>query len=126
VAGFADLVVSLVAVADSVTGTLQSTVTHYAFSGATVDAYNKPTSWGTGVSRQAVVERSSKLIRLATGDTVIASYKVTFPRPVAVDPKDRITLPGSVEGPILSVEGVVNPTTNEVYAVEVFMGDYNA
>ena len=121
-AGLADLVRDMVAVADTVTATLQATVTHYAYSAATVDAYGKVT-WLSGTSRVAVVERDHRLIRTATGDVRQASYRLTLPRPVAVDPRDRIVLPGGVEGPILSVEGVVNPTTGAVYAVEVFMGD---
>jgi hypothetical protein len=121
-AGLADLVRDMVVVANSITSTLQATVTHYAFSAQTPDAYGKIT-WVSGVSRLAVVERTHRLIKSVTGDDRQASYVVTFPRPITVDPRDRITLPGSVEGPILSVEGVVNPTTDAVYAVAVFMGD---
>lgn len=121
-AGLADLVRDLVSVANTLTTDLQVAVSHYAFSGATVDTYGKVTSWGSAVSRKAVVERVYRLVRTPEGDNREAAYKVTIPRPVAVDPRDRITLPGDVEGPILSVTGVVNPGTSEVYAVEILMG----
>lgn len=121
-AGFADLVRDLVVVADGITSSLQANVTHYAFSGATLDAYGKVTSWGAPFVRTAVVERVYKQVRNAEGTTREAAYSVTFPRPVAIDPRDRLVLPGSVEGPILNVSGVVNPGTAEVYAVEVLLG----
>jgi hypothetical protein len=116
------LVKDLVAVADSLTGDLQASVTHHAFSGATVDSYGKVTNWGAGVARKAVVEASSRLIRTAGGDTLQARAKLTFPRPVTVDARDKIVLPDTSTGPILDVTGVTNPTTNQVYASEVWLG----
>ncbi len=121
-AGWADLVRKMVGVADTLTATLQDTVTHYAWSGATVDSYNKVTAWGIGVTRNAIVEPTSRLIRRDDGSLVQAVYKITFPRPVAVDSRDRIVISNGTEGPILDVSGIVDPDTNALYAVEVILG----
>ena len=74
----------------------------------------------------AIVAKSSKLVRRQgggdAGELVQAAWSITFPRGLAVDPRDRFVLPGGVEGPILKVDGVINPGTGEVYATEVFLG----
>ena len=125
--GFNTLISSLLSgVADPLTDSLQVSVDHYAFADVSYDAYNKPT-WGSPTSRKAVVEKSSKLVRRVTegdavGELVQANWSLIFPRPVAVDSRDRFVLPGSVEGPILKVDGVIDPATSVVYATEVFLG----
>lgn len=120
-AGWASLVERLVAVADTITASLQANVSHYTYAAATIDAYNKVT-WGAATVRAAVVESNRRLFRLSDGTEVLSRTKVTFPRPVAVDPKDRIVLPDSTTGPILEVVGVTDPVTNAVYATEVWLG----
>lgn len=124
--GFNTLISGLLAsVADPLTVSLQVAVSHYAWSDRTEDDFNKPT-WGSPTSRQAVVAKASKIVKRTSGvdagELVLAAYSITFPRPVAVDARDRFVLPGSVEGPIVSVEGVVDPATSVVYATEVFLG----
>ena len=120
-AGWASLVEKLVNVADKITATLQANVSHYAFSGATVDVYEKVTP-GAPVVRACVVESTRRLFRLADGTEVLSRTKLTFPRPVAVDPRDKFVLPDGTTGPILDVVGVVDPVTNALYATEVFLG----
>lgn len=120
--GFNSLISGLLSsVADPLTASLQTTVTHYAYSDYTEDDYNKPTP-GAGTSRQAIVAKSDKLIRTIEGEMVQAQWSITFPRPVSVDARDKFVLPGSVTGPILKVEGVLDPATDVVYATEVFLG----
>lgn len=124
--GFNTLISNLLAgVADPLTASLQATVTHYLFANKTVDDFNKP-SWGAGTARQAIVAKTSKMVQRDgtndAGNLVQASYVVTFPRPVPFDVRDRLVLPGSVEGPLLKVVGVIDPATNVVYATEVYLG----
>ena len=122
-AGWASLVEKLVAVADTITGTLQAEVAHYAFADATLDAYEHLT-WTDAafVVRTAIVESKQRLFRLADGTEVLAHTKLTFPRPETIDPRDKIVLPDGTTGPILEVVGVTDPVTNAIYAVEVWMG----
>jgi len=115
----ATLVQNGVAVANTITTALQATVTHKPW--ASNDKYNKPT-YGTSVSRTAIVERNQKWVRTMQGDEKLSLAKLIFPYPVAVDERDMFTLPDSTEMPILHIKGTVDPTTNAEYAVEVFLG----
>ena len=108
-----------VAIANSVTTSLQATVTHKAFS--SVDAYGKPT-YATGVERTAIVERRQKYVRTDAGEEKLSLAKLTFPYPVTINERDKITLPDSTVMPILRIDGVVDPTTNAEYLVEVELG----
>jgi len=124
--GFNLLISSLLTgVADPLTSSLQVEVAHYRWADRTVDIYNKPT-WGAPIPRRGIVSKSSKLVRRTNGsdagELVQAAWTVVFPRPVPLDPRDKLVLPGSVTGPILNVDGVLDPGTEEVYATEVFLG----
>ncbi len=124
--GFNTLVSSLLSnVADPLTGSFQIAISHYAFANRTIDDYNKP-NWGSATSRKAIVTQIDKLVRRTsptdTGEMVQAQWSIVFPRPVPVDGRDRFVLPGSVEGPIVRVEGVINPSTSANYATEIFLG----
>jgi hypothetical protein len=108
-----------ISVANTITTSLQATITHAAFS--SVDGYGK-TTYGTGVSRTAIVERRQKYIRTNAGDEKVSLAKLTFPYPVTIGERDKITLPDSTVMPILRIDGVVDPTTNAEYMVEVELG----
>jgi hypothetical protein len=108
-----------VSIANTVTSSLQATITHAAYSGD--DGYGKPT-YSTGVARTAIVERRQKYVRTAAGQEKLSLAKLTFPYPVAIGEQDKITLPDSSVMPILTIEGVVDPTTNAEYVVEVELG----
>ena len=118
-AGFADLVASGVSIANTLTDSLQSTVTHK--TGVSRDAYGKPT-FGTSTSRKAIVEKRNKLVRDRMGQETLSKALVTFPYPVTIAETDMITLPDSSELAILFVKGLVDPDTNEEYMVEVELG----
>jgi hypothetical protein len=125
--GFNTLISGLLAgVADPLTDSLQEAVDHYAFADQTTDDYNKPTP-GSATSRKCVVEKTDKLVRRVSegdsiGELVQASWVLIFPRPVAVDPRDKFVLASGETGPILKVTGVVDPATSALYATEVFLG----
>jgi len=126
VAGFADIVRAGVAVADSLTSTLQKEVLHQSFSEATKDGYLKVT-WVGGTFRKALIESVNQQARASQGGrddgtVVYATTKLTLIRPVFVDPRDRFTLPDGRIGLIVSVNGLVDPDTGRLYLVEVFLG----
>ena len=108
-----------ISVANTITTSLQATITHAAF--ASDDGYGKPT-YSTGVSRTAIVERRQKYVRTEAGDEKLSLAKLTFVGPVTINERDKITLPDSTVMPILRIDGVVDPTTNAEYLVEVELG----
>jgi len=114
----ASLIQNGVSVANTLTTALQATVTHKSY--ASNDKYNKPTYNTT--SRTAIVDRNQKWVRDARGQEKLSLAKLTFPYPVTINERDLFTLPDSTEMPILNIKGVVDPTTNAEYAVEVFLG----
>jgi len=108
-----------VSIANSVTTALQATVTHKAFS--SVDGYGKPT-FGTGVSRTAIVERRQKYVRTALGEEKLSLARLLFLVPVTVDERDEFTLPDGSTMPILRIGGPVDGTTGNEFIVEVELG----
>lgn len=121
--GLADIVRSGVAIADSLTATLQVTVNHYVFSEASVDGYGKIT-WASPHGRKAIVEAKRRLVRTPDGHDVLSSHVVTLPRQVDVDPRDKITFADGTTGPILAVEGVQDAgySNGKRYLTQVWLG----
>ena len=117
--GLDAIIRSAITTAKTVTADLQASVTHEAYSG--LDAYAKPT-YSSGVTRKALVESKQRLIRTDDGREVLSQTKVTFLSPVSLSTKDRITLPDGTTGPILTVEGMVDPSTSAPYLLEVWLG----
>lgn len=118
-----------IATISTATADLQATVAHAAWTGK--DGYNKPT-FAVAVNRQALVEMKQRLRRLPNGQEVLQQAAVTFIGPISangatgrrepVDPRDTITLPNGYSGPILNVEGLIDPTTNRPFMVQVWLG----
>ncbi len=124
--GFNTLVSSLLSsVVDPLTASFQVSINHFPYSARTLDDYSKPTE-GSAVPRMAIVTKIDKLVRKTSatdaGELVQANWSIVFPRPVAVDARDKFVLPGSVTGPIVQVEGVIDPATSVVYATEILLG----
>lgn len=113
-----DLIRSGVAIADSLTISLQSTVQHESFLGQTIYG----ATWSSAIPRTAIVELRSRLHQTRDGRLVDTRAMVLFPRDIAVDHRDKITLPDGSSGPIVDVVGVVNPDTSRPYATEVWIG----
>lgn len=124
-----DIVRNLVGVAQSLTSSLQSSVAHSAWTGR--DDHGKPT-YATAVTRPALIEHEQRLLRTATGEEAQQMAKVTFLQPIAangasgrkepIDPRDKIVLPDGRSGPILAVEGLVDPDTSSPYLYVVRLG----
>jgi hypothetical protein len=127
--GFDTLVRNGVALADRMTTDLQVTIQIYPWIG-TND--NGGPLYGSAVSMKAIVEEKEITRRLSTGQEVTQQAEITIPRPVAangaterrepIDPRDKILLPSGLTGPILDVNGMVDPTTNQPYMFTVILG----
>lgn len=125
----ADTVRKGVALANSITSSLQAEVSHRAWTGK--DSFGDP-AYATAVTRPALVELKQRKIRTVNGEEVVARAAVTFLHPVPpngaagrrepIDPRDEITLPGGFTGPILDTQGLVDPETDRPYLMEVFLG----
>jgi hypothetical protein len=105
--GLADIVRNGVAIADSLTADLQPEVDHYLYSEATLDSYDKVT-WGSPHKRKCIVEAKRRLVRNAEGHDVLSSHKLTFPRAVSIDPRDKFVMPDGTTGPLIAVEGMMD------------------
>ena len=116
---FATIVQSGEALANTLTDSLQASVTHKAY--ASDDGYGKPT-YATGVVRKAIVERRQKFVRNELGEEKLSLARVLFVGPVTVGEQDLITLPDGSEMPIVRITGPVDPTTNAEFLVEVELG----
>lgn len=108
-----------VAIAKSVTASLQSVVSHEVFSSE--DEWSNPT-YATALSRNAIVERRVKMIRTVDGREILSTMQVTFLEDVTVSVKDRLTVDG-LTAPIVSVSGTVDPTTGRGYVTQVALGE---
>lgn len=116
--GLDTLLRSAVAVADQVTMSLQVSVSHEAY--ASQDGFGAPT-YASAVTRDAIVVYATKPVRTLEGHEKLSTAQILLPRNVAVDVRDRFTLPSGATAPVLTVTGVADPTGG-VYAQEVALG----
>lgn len=128
--GLDDIVRAGVALADSITTTLQVAVSHEAWTGQ--DAFGEAT-YAAATFPLAIVEQKVSQVRSRlTGQMIMTKAKVSFLRPIApngaagraepVDTRDRITLPDGFTGPIVAVNSLTDPTTSRGYLTEVYLG----
>jgi hypothetical protein len=116
--GLDALVRSGVAMAKSLTASLQPTVSHAAY--VSRNEYGVPT-YATAVDRPALVEVKSRWLRRTDGSELVARATVTILENVTVTPLDKIMLPDGSTGPILDVQGLADPAGGLFY-VQVFLG----
>lgn len=124
------IVRSGLATAARVTANLQVTVTHEAWTG--VDGYGKPT-FSRARCVRAIVEQRQRAMRSRSGEVIFTRASVLILEPLApngargrvepIDPRDRVTLPDGTTGPIVDVNGLVDPSTDAPYYAEVWIGD---
>lgn len=119
-----EILVSGINLANSLTAGVQSTVTHYPFSGQDGDG-NK--TYSTAVTRACVVDRTTRnMIATAgpsTGEMVSTLATLTFVSGgVAINPADMIVLSDGASGPIVSIGGVDDPQTGKGFVTEVVLG----
>lgn len=135
-----------VATANTLTASLQGPVRHSAW--VREDAFGKPIygrrvegldiysenpdAEGVYVDRQALVEYQTKT-REVNGRLVVSYAVITFIHPFEaaplvterrepVDPRDRMLLPNGKTGPIIDVQGLIDPLTSAPYFVQVWLG----
>ncbi len=117
-----------VATADSITTSLQVNIRHYAWIGA--NDRGGPL-YASPVTIKAIVDMRPRLRRTSDGTEVMQRCQVTIPRPIRpngaagrrepIDPRDKIVLPDGFTGPILDIEGPVDPVTNRPYISDIRM-----
>lgn len=84
------------------------------------------------VEIQAIVEWGAVRVDTKTGTAIQTLAKITIPRAIAAngapgrnepfDDRDRITLPGGRTGPIVAVEGLIDPGTGLLLMTEMWLG----
>jgi len=114
-----------ISIANSLTKGVQATVTLERWTGQ--DAYGTET-YGSSTSVRAVVDLTRRQRMSASGRLVTVVAMLTILDQIdQIDPKDRITLPNGVIGPILSgPDAVVDPGDNEGFIQEVAIGEPGA
>ena len=127
--GLDALIRSAIGIAASVTSSLQVNVDHYAWTGT--GTYSEPT-YATAVVRPAVVEYRQRQKDTVDGQEIVQQTVITLIGPITangatdrrepVDPRDKIVLPNGYTGPILTVNGILDPTTSSPYLIEVVLG----
>jgi len=125
----AKLVRESVALADSMSDSAQDDITIYPW--ISDDSDSKP-QFGSAVTVSAIVEEKVRKRRTAAGEEILQKALVTIPRPLAsngaanrkepLDTRDKIVLPSGYTGPILDVNGVIDPSTHKPYMFEVILG----
>lgn len=113
------LVRSAVALAGRVVDPLRVAVSHAAW--ASTNAYGEHT-YATAVSREALVDWKQRLVQTRDGKEALSVCTVTFFEDVALDIRDKLTLPGGQTAPLLAFEGLVDPSTNRRYLTQAFLG----
>lgn len=126
---YADIIRQQIALADRLTTDLQDTIQFYAWIGS--DDFTNP-RYADPIPMKALVEDKVMEKRLPDGREVVQHAMVTILRPVAangaaerrepIDERDKIVLPNGYTGPILSVNGLIDPSTHAAYMFEVMLG----
>ena len=124
-----DTIAAAVATAKSATSALQDDITIEPWTG---NSRTGAPAFGSAVTVPALIEFKQEMKKDRTGRDVITRAKVTILQPITangtsgrhepVDPRDRLTLPDGTVGPILSTEGLINPSTNAPYYFEIYLG----
>lgn len=117
---FLDTLRSGIALARTLTDSLQTTVTQEVSAGQ--DLRGKQI-YPTIVSQKAIVEMRQRAIKTSNGESVIARASILFLDPaVVVNYTDRLTLPNGYSGPILEIEGFMDPGTQKPMLTQVYLG----
>lgn len=129
-----DIIRSGVKIADNVTKGTQVTVTHRAFTGQDGEGAS---SYSAPASRKAIVDLTRKLRPRQDGTMVPIVATVILleviapngavtdpPRQEPIDPRDILTLPNGLTGPIMMApDAVLDPATNRPYFNQVYIGE---
>lgn len=117
--GLRDIIADAVATADDLTSDIQPQVRLQRWTGQT--GAGKPT-YAAAVLEPAIVDWQQRRVRTKSGAEAVSRAYVGFLRPVAIDEKDKITLPDGTTGPILDMSGFVDRATGAPFFVQVWLG----
>jgi len=107
-----DIIRNGVKLANTVTAPLQAKVQHYKLTHA-ADGYTTP-SYGSPVSRLAIVDYRSRQLSSPSGQTVVSLATVTFLDPtITIGPDDKLVLPDGTTGPIFDISGFLDAGTGK-------------
>ena len=134
-----------VAAVDRVSASLQTTITHEAWIGAS--STSTPSGYPSGgyagqspttallappVTLPAIVEWAAMRVDPKSGAVIQTLAKITIPRAIPAngapgrtepfDDRDKITLPNGQIGPIVAIEGLIDPGTNALLMTEMWIG----
>jgi len=126
--GLANSIRAAVEAASTLTASLKVNVIHEAWIGH-ADGYGGP-AFAVPVSLPALVQEGTNQRRLPTGEVITTRACVSFLAPIApngaagrrepIDPRDRVTLPSGLTGPLTENPGaMVDPSTGRPY-ISVF------
>ena len=129
--GFDTLVRSGVALANSLTSSLQVSCTHEAW--ISRDVHAKPT-YATGIARSGILEQKQVWVKTPTGNQIETRPTFMILGPVAdngantrrepIDPRDRFTLPDGSQAFAVDVAFIIDPQTGDPYAYQLTLGDF--
>jgi hypothetical protein len=113
------LIGQLVALGNQLTQSLGAAATVTYIAAATTDGAGKEIAPSVPRQRPAIVNKSQKVIKTASGELVMSTAYVAFLDPAPVSEYDKIILPDGSTGPILQVtaffDGSNGPILSEVY-----------
>lgn len=137
---------SAVAIANTVTDSLQGDILHSAWIGQDamgkaiygrkiegLDIYGAYDAPGVQATLRAVIEQKQR-VREVQGRQIMTFATLTVVgqvpkngmtdfRKEPIDPRDIVILPDGTTGPIVDVVGVMDTETTNFYAVEIMLGD---
>lgn len=116
---FDDIVRAGVALADTLTASLQAVTTYSRRTGQ--DHAGNPT-YAASVTVNAVVEYKTEQRILSDGRVAATRAKLTLPRSFTVAMGDKFVLPDGSSSPIVDIVGVCDPDTGLPYATEIVFG----
>lgn len=117
---FDQLIRNGLALATELTESLVVEVQHAHWDGVTFDNNAQP-QLSPSVPVSCLLEITNEFIEVQ-GRMTQAKSKLSFFAPLAVSVHDEFTLPDGSTGPILKITGLVDPTTGQPYAPEVYLG----
>jgi hypothetical protein len=88
--------------------------------------------YAPAITVQALVEQKQRLRTLQGGQTIMTRFKLTIltvldpqgtsNRTEPIDTRDKFVLVDGSTGPIVDVEGLIDPATGSPYMYEVWLG----
>jgi len=115
--GLHELITNAVALADTITKPIQPTIAHEPY--AEDDGYGGVT-YGAAVTRYVIASKSIKQVIGQSGQITVSNSQVLILANVAVNFRDRITLPDGTQPPIIGVQGVWNKDAGMYYTEVLF------